>query len=263
MTKVLLISADIDPGNGWGNITSEYCSALSRRSDVSFELFLPRNAKVPPDLSYADRIQCTLPEWVGTFQGAWHRMLPFVRTPRTETKGDLVHTIVEFPFALLARSMARRLGIPYGVSTQGTYAVVPLLRFPDRWPFRAAVRHAAFVTAPSEFTVRAMRDAGMRDLPVEVIHNAVNFTRFQTRCDMKAVRAKYDLPEAPVVLGVGALKERKGFDILIRAFAIVSTYAPRAHLVIAGDGPLRSHLIDLAGVGQLDNTRRTEQVLAP
>ena len=68
MIKVSLISSDIDPGNGWGNITLEYCTTLSRRSDVSFELFLPRNAHVPPDLSYGDRIHRTLPEWVATFQ---------------------------------------------------------------------------------------------------------------------------------------------------------------------------------------------------
>lgn len=47
----------------------------------------------------------------------------------------------------------------------------------------------------------------------------------------------------PVVLSVGRLVEKKGFDDLIKAMAVE---APAAQLVIIGDGPLRSDLEALA-----------------
>ncbi len=49
-------------------------------------------------------------------------------------------------------------------------------------------------------------------------------------------------PGAPVVLALGRLHRNKAFDVLIRALR----YLPGVHAVIAGDGPERSALIDLA-----------------
>lgn len=50
--------------------------------------------------------------------------------------------------------------------------------------------------------------------------------------------------EAPVVVAAGTLAYWKGFDVLIRAFHLV-TQKRNARLVLLGDGPLRSELEDL------------------
>jgi len=57
-----------------------------------------------------------------------------------------------------------------------------------------------------------------------------------------------DLPPSPLLLALGRLHRNKGFDVLIRALPRL----PRAHAVIAGEGPERDALLDLArreGVG--------------
>jgi GalNAc-alpha-(1->4)-GalNAc-alpha-(1->3)-diNAcBac-PP-undecaprenol alpha-1,4-N-acetyl-D-galactosaminyltransferase len=57
-------------------------------------------------------------------------------------------------------------------------------------------------------------------------------------------------PPQPFILGAGRLVHQKGFDILIRAFAVVATDAPQLRLVIAGEGPDAQQLRDLAaGLG--------------
>ncbi len=48
--------------------------------------------------------------------------------------------------------------------------------------------------------------------------------------------------EAPLLIAVGRLNEQKGFDTLIKAFEIVHTQFPQAHLVVAGRGNLEETL---------------------
>ena len=49
-------------------------------------------------------------------------------------------------------------------------------------------------------------------------------------------------PGAPVVLAMGRLHRNKAFDVLVRALPLI----PGAHLVLAGDGPERDPLVNLA-----------------
>ena len=61
-----------------------------------------------------------------------------------------------------------------------------------------------------------------------------------------SARPPQPIPEGPpVILGAGRLVPEKGFASLIAAFARVGN--EQARLVIAGDGPERQNLLDLAG----------------
>lgn len=59
---------------------------------------------------------------------------------------------------------------------------------------------------------------------------------------------------APYVLGMGRLVEKKGFDLLIRAFACLTDQFPRVQLLIVGDGQERKSLQDL--IDQLNMRER-------
>ena len=54
------------------------------------------------------------------------------------------------------------------------------------------------------------------------------------------------LPETPTLLFAGRLVYKKGVDILLRAFARTAKLVPEARLWIAGDGPERAALTNLA-----------------
>ncbi|HLO76578.1 MAG TPA: glycosyltransferase [Magnetospirillum sp.] len=75
----------------------------------------------------------------------------------------------------------------------------------------------------------------------ERVHYVPNFV---TATKAEAVdRKAFATPEGvPLILGLGRLHPNKAFDVLIRALAQV----PDAHLWLAGDGPLRAELEQLA-----------------
>jgi glycosyltransferase involved in cell wall biosynthesis len=60
------------------------------------------------------------------------------------------------------------------------------------------------------------------------------------------VRRSFGIPDsAPVVGTLGRLTEIKRQDLLLRAFAQARRHHPGAHLLVVGEGPLRSELTSL------------------
>ncbi len=75
--------------------------------------------------------------------------------------------------------------------------------------------------------------------PAERAHYLSNFVPDMTGADP----AVLDVPVgAPIVLALGRLHSNKAFDVLVRALP----HLPGAHAVIAGDGPERAALLELA-----------------
>ncbi len=77
---------------------------------------------------------------------------------------------------------------------------------------------------------------------IHVLLGAADESKSSTLMQRRALR-----DDAPVLLFVGRLVERKGVDDLLRAFAAIKPSFPRARLSIVGDGPERNKLVKLAG----------------
>jgi glycosyltransferase involved in cell wall biosynthesis len=87
------------------------------------------------------------------------------------------------------------------------------------------------VVANSEWTRRVLIEGGIA--PVDVIPNGVPM-----------VAARPPLTEPPTAMFAGRLTADKGVDVLLRAFAQLSV--PQSRLIVAGDGPERATLVQLA-----------------
>lgn len=226
-------------------MTYNFCSALGRHDNVDFALLVPAETPEYPDLPFASKVHRVLPKWrgsVGRSPSTIFRLL----FPRTSPPMHLVHALVEFPYAIVANRLARRGGVPYVVSGQGTYSVAPLTRVSDRWLYLPALRGAATITVPSSYTAASMRSAARAELRIEVLHNAVDAASFEDPGDARILRKRLELPDdCRILLSVGAIKRRKGFDLLIQAFARIASSEPNLHLLIAGEGS-DSDLVQLA-----------------
>ncbi|HEU0054743.1 MAG TPA: glycosyltransferase [Longimicrobium sp.] len=113
---------------------------------------------------------------------------------------------------------------------------------------RALTSYVDAIVVNSREIERRLRTS-LPDLPPERVRTVLNGARLR-RAAPAPLRAELGIgAQALLVAGVGGLERRKGFDLLLRALA---DGPGDAHAVIAGEGPLRAELTEMAaelGVG--------------
>ncbi len=161
---------------------------------------------------------------------------------------DLVHAHWVLPNGPLAAVIASMRRVPLVVSLHGSDLFLAERHPWLGWAARRVFRRAAQVVACSDnLRERAIR-MGARAATTHTIPYGVDLERFRPDPASAAwLRARLGLaPEAPVVLAVGRLVGKKGFDVLLDAWAAVRERHVAAHLVIAGDGDLKDALVERA-----------------
>jgi len=155
-----------------------------------------------------------------------------------------------FSLALAGRSTVRwvaREGNNTGAMIDNESAT-GLLRALQTFAVRTAYRHADRVVAISDGVGHALsRRFGLDPARVSTIHNSVDLDAVKVR----AQEVPPNLPVVPFLVGAGRLVAQKGFDVLIRAFAAAAAMRPLA-LIILGDGPERTALIELTRASGVD-----------
>jgi glycosyltransferase involved in cell wall biosynthesis len=159
---------------------------------------------------------------------------------------DVLHTI-QSKSGILGRAAGRSIGVPVRV-----HNVVMANFGPGFHPMTSAVYRTAERTAARwthHFVVNGtdLRDrfiaggiAGMRR--ATLIRSSIDTSPFRAAADTgrSAARSRLGLPlEPPIVLFASSLDERKGVRDLAACFGRIRERTPAAHLVIAGEGPLR------------------------
>jgi glycosyltransferase involved in cell wall biosynthesis len=166
----------------------------------------------------------------------------------------ILHTSL-FHANLPGRIAGRLAGVPVIVSSERTMAMESEWRYRlNRWTIGWVDRVVAVSQKVAEFCIGHI---GLPANKVTVIYNGLPVPEESKGCQEEARKA-LGLPDGTPVLGaVGRLDPAKGFDVLLRAFAIALKTCPGSdtRLTIVGDGPLRRSLQALAG--ELDVATRT------
>ncbi|MEM9173604.1 MAG: glycosyltransferase [Myxococcota bacterium] len=116
------------------------------------------------------------------------------------------------------------------------------LRRAARFAYRRGSRVVCNARA-NEATVRAF--VGGEGPPVSTIYNPLDALGIQARFPERD-RTSWIDESSPVIVTHGRMDQKKGFDTLLRAFALVLERCPQARLRIVGDGPERERLFSLA-----------------
>jgi phosphatidylinositol alpha-1,6-mannosyltransferase len=121
---------------------------------------------------------------------------------------------------------------------------LPLTRYPERWLLKACYAHARHIVVPSAFTRDAILRQAKESYAIDIVHNGVDFERFQKIIDGTRLRTLHG--SGPFLLTVGGLKPRKGQDLVIRALPSIIAAHPNVHYLLVGEGSMRSELQNLA-----------------
>jgi phosphatidyl-myo-inositol dimannoside synthase len=177
--------------------------------------------------------------------------LAALRVARRE-RPDVIHAHWVLPNGFFGALAARLLAIPLVVSLPGSDVFVsgmnPLFLRMARFAFDQA---AAITTNSDDLRQAAINlgaDAGKFRL---IIYGVDPAAIAPDRSHRDALRVRLGLnAETPVILAVGRLVPKKGFDVLVKAAPAIQ---PTAHIVIVGDGDQREEMAALAaqlGVGE-------------
>jgi phosphatidylinositol alpha-1,6-mannosyltransferase len=108
---------------------------------------------------------------------------------------------------------------------------------------RRYLRKADAVVAVSHFTERALvRLMGVAPQKIHLFHNGVDVERFKPGPKRADLIERHGLAGKRIILTVGRIVPRKGFDAVIRAMPTILASVPDAHYLVVGGGHFRPTL---------------------
>jgi phosphatidylinositol alpha-1,6-mannosyltransferase len=153
----------------------------------------------------------------------------------------------------------RRAGIPYYLVAHGLEVIQPLYGRLPEWR-RSDFAGAAGILANSRATADlAASRFGLESAPA-VVHPSAGPRPRASEISARAAKLRQALGFAegtgPILLSIGRLVPRKGFDLVLHSVARLRRQRPDLRYVIVGNGPERMRLEYLAGeLGVASNVR--------
>lgn len=168
--------------------------------------------------------------------------LPAVRRLRESFDFDLISAHTVYPDGLAGVLLGRVTKRPVVVSARGSdLNLLPRFAIPRRL-IQATLRRADHIVAVCEALKRVVGELDVELDKVSVVPNGVDPDKFFP-LPMAEARHKLGTPGGRIVLSVGELIPRKGFELLIDAVACLTEEGlSDLHLFIVGEGTMRKEL---------------------
>jgi len=233
--RVMVISSELPPGpGGIGAHAFELATALSRSGSpvlvVGCQHYTDA-ATVRAFNAAADLDVVTLPDRADVARTALARARVLRRELR-RFRPDVVlasgSRLLWLAAALCPEAGVAWVGVIHGSEVGETGRSAHLTRL--------ALGRADAVVAVSRFTRTLAVDRGVRPRhPIEVIPNGADGDRFGVDADAGAeFRSRFGLEEAPVVVTVGNVTERKGQHVVVRSLPALVARVPEVRYVVVG-----------------------------
>jgi glycosyltransferase involved in cell wall biosynthesis len=252
MTRIALLPSSYPPSLGGVEELSRHLALSLRAAGDHVEVWTgqPDDAE-PETVEILDglvvrRLPMPLPatNWSAIHRTATTglRSLFSLRSAVAAFRPDVLHVQCFGPNGAYAVPLSRLTGLPLVITLQGETLMDDADIFDTsrvlRHALRTGIRHAAAVTGCSAFTLAdAESRFGLEAGRGSAIPNGVDLAD-----DPDGVGARTDAlraagaPDRPYVLALGRVVEKKGFDLLIAAFAAMGPGQRAVDLVIAGSG---------------------------
>jgi len=170
---------------------------------------------------------------------------------------DIVHALEAFPAGWVGRWLAEREGLPLVLTAHGTYAVVWRNAAWSRRAYQGVLRSASAICPISNGTADRMK-AHFHEAAAGKILEVVLQGSEAAGVATQAEATEHRFPATPIVLSVGNLKERKGYQISLQAFALLQEAFPEARYRIVGSGLGSAYHKRLLGIASRLGLRNLE-----
>jgi len=216
--KICFLTHNLIQDNGLGVFSLRVINGITKALSCEALILTTKPA------GFANERPILYPHWLRVFFS-----IPAIR--RAIKECDVVHCLDAFPYGFLAAVASIGLKKKIIITGLGTAAIGPLYKPVLSSMLAVSYRKAAVVTTASAFMKEEIQKK-MPDLRVELVSMGVDMKDFARPSDGKV---NYDMSTyKPYILGVGALRWRKGYHFTIKSFAKVLKEFPDLHYVIAG-----------------------------
>lgn len=184
------------------------------------------------------------------FWPKWIKTIIQVLQIKHSQKIDMIMLSHILPVGYVALIFKKFFNIPYIVFTHGMDVLVPQTSGWKKFWLKNILKNANFVVANSEFTQSAILnligDTENKKTKTEIIYPCPN-------PNIKILEFPKKLSDKKIILSVGRLVERKGFDKVIEAMPEILKEAPNLVYMIIGDGHYKEKLLELKEKNKLGN----------
>ncbi len=157
------------------------------------------------------------------------------------------------PVGLCALILKIFTGIPFVVIAHGA-EILKWKKLGKIWRICTNIyTKADHIIANSQYTKQLLIDSGFDSEKITIIHPGVDCGRFSEKKYPLKPRLKSD---RIILVSVGHLVDRKGFDTIIKALPLIHNTYPNAEYWIVGNGPYKIRLLSLAKKYQIQKHLR-------
>jgi len=173
--------------------------------------------------------------------------LALLRTIKKE-KIDIINVHWILPNGLVAAIASRWTNVPFVVTLPGTDAYLAyrykIFGLVAKW----IAQSSSGIVSNSSWHLNRILDLGVTGKKTAIFRYPTDVSKFRPlTVGLKKIRKRHDLQEGNlVILAVGRLVYKKGFNYLIKAISELTQKYPHLRLVIGGDGDLRDDWEKLA-----------------
>lgn len=175
---------------------------------------------------------------------AYARLRSLVRSFRP----DVLHAHWIVPNGFIAAKVSEATGIPLFCTLHGSDVFTAEKNALYRWMACTAGRRASLVTSCSADLSERLVRLGVAEDRIELVPNGCFAHEFRSNPEAgQALRRQLGIAEREtLILALGRLVYKKGFDVLLRAAPEVLARCPEARIVVAGAGELAKDLANQA-----------------
>src|SRR3990167_3684392 len=252
MKRTLLVTLDFPPHIGG---VARYYDQLSRHLPSDFFLvFAPSVSdahEVSAQRAYDQHVTFRVLRGRFFWKWMWPHWLPLLwRVGCVVRKEHIEHVLVgqilPVGTVLWLLNLISSIGVfPVFSYTVMTHAMDVMLVHQTprkKWLAKHILANAHSVTSVSTFTKEYLQRFGVVENRLHVLPPGVSTSMFGSSTSRSDIRKEMQCEDAFLLLSVGRLVERKGYDRVIQALSALSGRYPHIHYLIVGAGPYETAL---------------------